>query len=128
MSETRDAPHGPGPLQGLRVLVAEDNALTADHIGLILIEEGARLIGPCSTVAEARRVLNQQSVEFVLVDLNLSDSFADELIEDSRRLNIPFAIITGYQALPTNAYDGAEEVLLKPVQRRTLIEMLARFL
>lgn len=108
MNELRDTPYGPGPLKGLRVLVAEDDAWAADQIGLILEEEGARLIGPCSTVAEARRLLDEKHVEFVLVDLNLSDSFADELVEDSRTRNIPFAIITGYQALPTNAYDGAE--------------------
>jgi DNA-binding NtrC family response regulator len=128
MSELREPPFGPGPLKGMRVLVAEDDAWTADRIGLILVEEGARLLGPCSTVAEARCLLDQQHVEFVLVDLNLSDSFADDLVEDSRRRNIPFAIITGYEALPTNAYDGAEGVFLKPVQRRGLIEMLARFL
>ncbi len=107
--------------------MAEDDAWTADHMGLILEEEGARLIGPCSTVSAARRLLDERQVEFVLVDLNLSDSFADELVDDSRRRNIPFAIITGYQALPTNAYDGAEEVFLKSIQRRRLIEMLARF-
>ena len=123
----KDAPFGPGPLKGLRVLVAEDDAWTADHIGLILEEEGARLIGPCSSVSEARRFLDDRKVEFVLVDLNLADNFADELIEDSRQRNIPFAIITGYQALPTNAYDGAEDVILKPVQRRRLIELLAKF-
>lgn len=127
MTAKRDVPFGPGPLKGLRVLVAEDDAWVAHQIGVMLEEEGARLIGPCSRVADARRLLEENDVQFILVDLNLADKFADELVEDARSAGIPFAIITAYQALPTNAYDGAVEIFLKPIQRRRLIDMLSEF-
>lgn len=118
---------GPGPLKGLRVLVAEDDAWVAEQLSLILEEEGARLIGPCRSVSEARALLNTHDVQFVLVDLGLADNFADALIADAAARQIPFAIVTGYAALPTNAFDGAEEILPKPIQRRRLIEVLSRF-
>lgn len=122
-----DVPFGPGPLKGLRVLVVEDDAFVAHSIGLILEEEGARLLGPCSNIADARRFLEDRRVDFVLVDLNLPDGFADDFVDDARRLGIPFAIITGFQALPTNADEGAVGVFIKPIRRQALIAMLAKF-
>lgn len=127
VAEIRDVPFGPGPLKGLRVLLAEDDGWVAHQISVMLEEEGARLIGPCSRVEEARRLLAAHDVQFILVDLNLADKFADELTEDARIQGIPFAIITAYQALPTNAYEGAVGVFLKPIQRRRLIDMLSEF-
>lgn len=127
MPGTEDIRFGPGPLKGLRVLVAEDNSITAEHLGLILEEEGARLLGPCRSVADALELLRCREVQFVLIDLGLADNFADALICDAKARNIPFAILTGFTALPTNAYDGAVAVLHKPLQRKRLLDTLRRF-
>ena len=127
VSTKEDIPFGPGPLKGLRVLVAEDDAWVAHHVAVTLEEEGARLIGPCSSVADARRLLDEQPVGFVLIDLSLADNFADDLVDDVRARGIPFAIITAFQALPTNSYDGAEYIFIKPINRQKLVAMLSRF-
>jgi len=127
MAETKDIPFGPGPLRGLKVLVAEDDAWTAEWVSLILEEEGARLIGPCRSVAEARARLKNDAAQFVLVDLALADNFADALVRDAIRLEIPYAIITGYAALPSNVYSDAVGVLRKPLTRRDLIDLLTLF-
>lgn len=127
MSETDEIPFGPGPLKGLMVLVAEDDAWAAERIGLILEEEGARLVGPCRSVADARRLLARYEVQFVLIDLNLADNFADELISDVIDRKIPFILITGYEAFPSNVHERAVAVLRKPFARRKLIELMSRF-
>ncbi|MGD9803499.1 MAG: response regulator [Hyphomicrobiaceae bacterium] len=127
MPETDEIPFGPGPLKGLTVLVAEDDAWTAERIGIILEEEGARLVGPCRSVAEAREHLDRYHVQFVLIDLNLADNFADELVSDVFARSIPFALITGYEAFPSNVHEHAEAVLRKPIDRRRLIELLSLF-
>lgn len=127
MSETAKIPFGPGPLRGLAVLVAEDDAWTAERISLILEEEGARLVGPCRSVAEARERLANHDVQFVLIDLNLADNFADELISDVVDREIPFVLITGYEAFPSNVHERAVAVLRKPFARSRLIELLSSF-
>ncbi len=112
MTDHDDIPHGPGPLKGLRVLVAEDDAMAAERLSVMLEEEGARLLGPCRSVADARRFLQNSEVQFVLVDLGLADNFADELVADAVRRDIPFAIIA---------------LLRKPIQKRRLISLLTLF-
>jgi hypothetical protein len=41
--------------------------------------------------------------------------------------DIPHAVITGFDYLPTNAFDHAVEVLKKPVDKKTLVQVLKRF-
>jgi len=127
MNDRNDIRHGPGPLNGLRVLVAEDDAWAAERLGVMLEEEGARLLGPCRSVAEARKILKTHIVQFVLVDLGLADDFADELVADAVDKDIPFAIITGYESLPSNIYEGAAAILRKPIDKRRLISLLTLF-
>ena len=127
MSEADEIPFGPGPLNGLMILVAEDDAWTAERISLILEEEGGRLVGPCRSVAEARAQLAKYDVQFVLIDLNLADNFADELVLDVIERGIPYVLITGYEAFPSNVHERAVAVLRKPFTRRRLIELMSSF-
>jgi DNA-binding NtrC family response regulator len=127
MTDASDIRYGPGPLKGLRVLVAEDDAWAAERLSVMLEEEGARLLGPCRSVAEARRLLQNNMVQFVLIDLALADNFADDLVADAIDRDVPFAIITGYESLPTNIYDGAVATIRKPIEKRRLISLLTLF-
>lgn len=127
MAVTTDPAFGPGPLRGLRVLVAEDSAFVAQELELILLEEGGRVMGLCKSVAEASHKLDQLRIDVILIDLELSDGFADALAQRARRDGIPYIIITGYRALPTNADEHAVDVLLKPIDRSHLVRLLARF-
>jgi len=127
MSEGDEIPFGPGPLKGLKILVAEDDAWAAERLSLILEEEGGRLVGPCRSVAEARAMLSRYDIQFVLIDLNLSDNFADELVSDVVDRGIPYVLITGYEAFPSNVHEGAVAVFRKPFKRRELIETMSSF-
>lgn len=115
------------PLQGLRVLVVEDDALTAFRLARHLTKSGAQVIGPCATAADAERRLDEAAIDIVLVDLRLSDDFADRFIGAVRQRNLPFVLITGFWASPSNADEGAVAVLLKPYDRRTLIKLLSNY-
>ena len=42
-----------GPLSGLRILIAEDNAIQAYDLSCLLKSAGAEVIGPVKTVADA---------------------------------------------------------------------------
>jgi DNA-binding NtrC family response regulator len=127
MQKRLAGPENDKPLQGLSVLLAEDDAFAAQLITQHLASAGARVIGPCLRVSDARETLRQQGADFILIDMGLIDAFADELAEDARTLQIPFAIVTGFEAMPTNADEGAVAVFIKPVQRQQLIDALSPY-
>ncbi len=127
MGDMADIPFGPGPLKGMRVLVVEDSGATAYLIEQLLIENGARLVGTCASVAAARRLLATETVEFLLIDLRLADQFADSLIAETVERKLRFALLTGLMAYPSNADEHAVGVLRKPVDSKKLIQLLSPF-
>ena len=122
MSASASHPVRIGKLSGLRVLVAEDEWIHADVLCVILEEEGATVLGPCSTASKAIDVLSNEKVD--LVDMGLADVFADDLVAEITARSVPYAIITGYSALPTNADADAIGVLHKPFSSKALIDLL----
>ena len=59
-------------LVGCRVLVAEDEPLVAMLLEDVLLDAGATILGPASTVAEALRLAAKQRPDLAVLDLNLS--------------------------------------------------------
>lgn len=114
-------------LLGLRVLIVEDSWLVADTLAVQLEERGARVQGPFSTVARTLEFLKTNDADFALVDLNLIDGFADKVIEVLVARNVPYAILTGYRALPTNVDEAAVAFLKKPFDMAELIDILSRY-
>ena len=114
------------PLLGLRLLIVEDTWLVADTLAVHLEAAGARVQGPFASNARAMAFLEKQPVDFALVDLNLTDGFADQVIEALIARGIPYAVLTGYRALPTNVDEHAVASLKKPFDMTELIDILAR--
>lgn len=127
MSVSASSSFPAGKLSGLRVLIAEDNWVNADTMSVILEEEGATVIGPSSTVAASIELVRAEATDFALVDMNLSDSFADGLAAELKQRSIPFAIITAYRSLPTDADAHAEAVLHKPVSAKAIVDVISRW-
>ncbi len=78
------------------VLIVEDNMIIALDAELILENLGVNMVTICSSVSQASRHLEVESVDFALLDVNLgnetSEKIADFLVENK----IPFAFATGY--------------------------------
>ncbi|MFV0297850.1 MAG: response regulator [Hyphomicrobiaceae bacterium] len=119
--------YGPGPLKGMRVLIIEDNSLTAYVIESTLLEHGGRSVGVCQSGRDAMRLLDQCEIDFALIDLRLVDGFADDVIQHLVKDRINFAIITGMLAVPANFPPEAVAILHKPVKAAELITTLAPF-
>lgn len=116
-----------GRLADLRVLIVEDAWLIADTMAVVLESEGARILGPTPTGAGASELLKQEVADVALVDMSLADGFADRLIGELDDRRIPYVIVTGFGALPTNADAGAVKVIEKPFDSRALVELLTKF-
>lgn len=86
------------PLRDVRVLVVEDEFLLADDLARSLRAEGAVVIGPAPTVEQALKLLEWESVDVAVLDVNLRDSVICPVTRALERRGVPFLLTTGYDA------------------------------
>jgi CheY-like chemotaxis protein len=113
--------------QGLKVLVAEDEALIALDLELTLRELGCIVLPATPSVAGALAILGTEQPDMALLDINLADGSAVPVAEALATAGVPFAVMTGHDAgqigevvLRTAPYLG------KPYNLEDLHAMLAR--
>ena len=114
-------------LREMRILIAEDSWVIADTLAVRLEEEGAFVQGPFGKARDAIAYARENRSHFALVDMSLKDGFADELVEALSSAGVPYAIVTGFHSLPSNAEADAVAVFRKPVDARELIELLTKY-
>jgi DNA-binding NtrC family response regulator len=117
----------PSSLLRLRVLVIEDSWNVANAIKAMLEKAGASVLGPVPSVGAALAIIRNEVVSVALVDMNLRESFADDVITELVSRRIPYVIVTAYETLPTNADQHAAGVVRKPVDPIELINLVGRF-
>lgn len=82
-----------------RILVVEDEYLLADELAMVLADEGATVIGPVPTVADALALMDAQAVlEGAVLDLNLGGESAFPIADALIRRGVPVVFTTGYDA------------------------------
>jgi two-component SAPR family response regulator len=101
-----------------RVMVVEDDSLSGLAMAEHLVELGYIVIGPATTVSEARRLANVASMDAAFLDLNLHGICAGQVADILIRRQIPFLFITGYDRSP-RGYENIA-VLTKPYQSTDL--------
>jgi DNA-binding response OmpR family regulator len=115
-------------ISGFRILVVEDDFAMAETLADILNESEAVVVGPISTVAEARQLIrNGAKVDAALLDLNLGDGSVTPLLEALRARSIPTLVYTGgVVPEPLRKRHPELTVLTKPVPPARLIAELRR--
>src|SRR3712207_788415 len=87
-------------LNGVRVLVVEDEPLVAEHIADLLGEADANVVGPISTGTEGREIVRSGvKIDVAVLDLNLGDGSAMPLLEALAARKVPTLVYSG-AALP----------------------------
>ncbi len=110
-------------LQGLRVMIVEDQYTIAAEMRRLLEPLGVEIVGPFAGVDQAMKA-TRSAIDVALLDINLQGfsvfPVADELILQG----VPFAFVTAYEAnvLPA-AYQHVARVE-KPVDRTALLRTL----
>lgn len=84
------------PLEGLRVLVVEDDAIIFMDLEMTLTAAGAKVIGPCRSVDEALATAAREAFDVAILDLRLGRNetaapVAAALVEMGK----PFLFYTG---------------------------------
>lgn len=111
------------PLQGARILVAEDDAILAVDLGIILQRAGAQIVGPALTLAHTMALARTAPLSAAVLDVSLRDEEIFPAAEVLKRRGAGIVFYTGYAAVEQLRRDWPQsQVLTKPAPARLLIE------
>jgi CheY-like chemotaxis protein len=82
-------------LQGLRVLILEDQALIAMDLEASLSEAGVIVASVCASSAQALKALESAEIDAAILDLHLHGETSLAVAEDLEKRGIPFIFATG---------------------------------
>jgi CheY-like chemotaxis protein len=119
-----------GTLQALEILLVEDDFIVALDVQTMLEENGAHVIGPASSIAEARELIATQLPQLAILDVNLNGEFVFPVAEELQARGIRFVFATAYaddDRLFPPSLRGAPR-LAKPVHPNALLTLLQRLL
>lgn len=83
-------------LNGLRILVLEDDYYLATDIKTVIEGAGGRVIGPFGTAEEARSAFDAEGADLAVVDINLGQGPVFDFARHLVSARLPFLFATGY--------------------------------
>jgi DNA-binding response OmpR family regulator len=83
-------------LEGIRVLVVEDEFLVAILIEEMLESAGCVVIGPFPRVPEALDAVDRNRCDAAVLDVNLGGERIDPVAAALSKRNVPFVFVSGY--------------------------------
>ena len=109
-----------GTLDGLTLLVVEDEFLIALDAQRILEEAGAGTVLLANSIADVRKLLaDGPRIDAAVLDLKLGDEDASPLMEDFAHRKIPFLVTTGLDTA-----SGQIRILAKPYRDAEFIDAI----
>jgi DNA-binding response OmpR family regulator len=115
-------------MSGMTVLVVEDDFIVAHDMQMMIEEQGARVLGPATSLAEALELVANEPPTMAVLDVNLGGELVFPLISELQTRKVPFVFATAYadeDRMFPEAARGAPR-LAKPVLPNVLIAQLMR--
>lgn len=114
-------------LQGLRVLIVEDEAIVAMALQEQLEDCGCRVIGPAPRISKALALLELETPDIAVLDLNLDGEPSIPVAEALTARSVPFIVVTGYgdKVLDEQVLQQAPRIG-KPFRTGDLVSALVR--
>jgi DNA-binding response OmpR family regulator len=110
-------------LEGVRVLLVEDEYLVASLIEEILETAGCIVTGPIPRLAQAVDAADRERCDAAVLDVNLAGERIYPVADILSRRNIPFVFVTGYGVLPGEYANRPR--LCKPFKMADLLDTLS---
>ena len=107
-------------LQGLQVLIVEDETLVAMLIEDYLRELGCEIALSASRVAKAMKSIETCRIDAAVLDVNVAGDSISELVETLKKRGIPFILASGYGARGIGSRWPGSLVLQKPFSEADL--------
>lgn len=83
-------------LEGLRILIAEDNVFAALELEQTLLAFGCRPIGPVARLDQAMSLAIREDLDGALLDVELQGQMVFAVAEELERRHIPMIFASGY--------------------------------
>jgi CheY-like chemotaxis protein len=112
-------------LDGLKVLVVEDEMMVSMLIEDMLADLGCTVIGPASRLEEAMQLAREADLDCAVLDVNLGGQPIFPLADLLREKGAPFAFATGYGDAGLRDVDRGSPVLQKPFREGDLARVLS---
>lgn len=112
-------------LQGLRILVVEDEFLVATLIQDYLENAGCVVSGPIPRLAEAVVAAKVDACDAAVLDVNLGGQRVFPVAEILSRRRIPFVFVTGYGAGSLPGEHRGRPTLRKPFKGKELVSTVS---
>jgi len=110
-------------LEGVRVLLVEDEYLVASLIEEMLEIAGCIVTGPIPRLAQAVDAADRETCDAAVLDVNLAGERIYPVADILSRRNIPFVFVTGYGVLPGEYANRPR--LCKPFKMADLLDTLS---
>ena len=111
-------------IEGLRVLVVEDEMMVSMLIEDMLSELGCQVVGPASRLDDALELAREAEMDCAVLDVNLGGQPIFPLADLLRERGLPFAFATGYGDAGVRDVDRQAPVLQKPFREGDLARVL----
>lgn len=117
------------PLHGARILIAEDDAILAFDLGIVLQKAGAEILGPTLTLSHALSLAQTTSMSAAVLDVSLRNEEVFPAAQALQGRGVGIVFYTGYAAVDQLRRDWPDaQVLTKPTPARVLVEAVRRAL
>jgi DNA-binding response OmpR family regulator len=115
-------------LHGMKILVLEDEFLSAMDLASMIEDLGGTVVGPVGRIGQARRLAEQETIDAAILDVKLDGETSAELARELIEREIPVVFATGYESdmLPPGLTSTPR--LAKPYTGATLKAMAERHL
>ena len=111
-------------LQGLKVLVVEDDAMQAMAYCDILADLGAETLGPFSTATAACAAISSSHIDVAVIDFALGDGNANGLEDALELRGIPYIVVTGFPKVLVRHHEQ-QVIYGKPLPSQMLSQLVA---
>lgn len=115
-------------LEGLRILVVEDEMMVSMLLEDLLVSHGCAIVGPVARLEKAVDLASIEAIDAALLDLNIDGKEVYPVAEVLASRGIPFAFVTGYGAEDVNKDFRERPSLQKPFEEAALAEVLRAML
>ena len=110
-------------LQGVKVLVVEDEYLVATLMEDMLESAGCVVAGPIPRLAQALDAASSEACDVAVLDVNLAGERVYPVADILAQRNVPFVFVTGYGVLPGEYANRPR--LCKPFKMADLLDTLS---
>jgi len=110
-------------LEGVKVLVVEDEYLVAALMEDMLASAGCVVAGPIPRLAQALDAASSEACDVAVLDVNLAGERVYPVADILAQRNVPFVFVTGYGVLPGEYANRPR--LCKPFKMTELLDTLS---